>query len=145
MSRPFLYKVIFLSLVIVAVSIVIVVMATGNKTQTETGPSKPKPFCGTPSLPPEALAGKELYNSNCAACHGSLYRKAQASLLNISERHNTPFLYKFITAEDKLMDSGDELTQTINADWGGNKYTHKFKLTQKQVDDILRYLNINQY
>ena len=145
MSRPFLYKVIFLSLVIVAVSIVIVVIATDNKTQTVTEPPKPKPFCGTPSLPPEAHAGKELYNNNCTACHHSVYAKAQGSLMNIGERHEEAYLYKFITAEDELIKSGDELTLGINANWGGNKYTHKFKLTKKQVDDILRYLNVNQY
>ena len=81
----------------------------------------------------------------CIECHSSLKAKSQSTLRNISERHETTFLYKFITAEDELIESGDELTEAINGDWGGNKYTHKFKLTQKQVDDILRYLNINQY
>lgn len=143
MTRPFLYILIVLTVIVLAISAAIIILLPENSEEAAKPVSPVIPV--NKPLPPDALAGEKLYERYCIECHSSLKAKSQSTLRNISERHEAAFLYKFITAEDKLMESGDEVTQTINADWGDNKYTHKFKLTQKQVDDILRYLNVNQY
>jgi mono/diheme cytochrome c family protein len=87
----------------------------------------------------DPIKGKELFNSNCAACH-KLDAKATGPMLRgIAAKHDMPWLYKWIHNSSALIKSGD--AAAIKVYEANNKVamTAFPALSEADIDDIIAY------
>lgn len=144
MKKELIYVALFISLALIAVSVLALLKVYYDDQAYVTPVQEPvfHDFCGTEKMSEEQQKGKEPYNNYCSTCHGSRHQRHN-TLVDITRRFDEKFLISFIRSEDKLMAEHDTLTAKINEEWGGNQYTHKFKLTPDEVKAVLRYLDVN--
>ena len=64
----------------------------------------------------DPVKGKELYNSNCAACHKLDAKSTGPALRNVAEKHEKAWLYKWIHNSSELIKSGDAVAVKLFAD-----------------------------
>lgn len=142
MKKELVYVALFLSLALIAVSVLALLKVYYDDQAYTTPVQEPVPqfFCGTPDLTEEEILGEEIYELNCSPCHAK--RTAKHNYLKgITERFDEKFVISYIIAEDSLLKAKDSLALQRNDFWGGNSYTHKFKLTPDEVKAVLRYMD----
>ncbi|WP_298424255.1 cytochrome c [uncultured Kordia sp.] len=98
---------------------------------------KPQFICGTyyisPLLNEKAKAGKQLFNTNCAACHKLDKYSTGPPLRNINERFTTEDIIKFIRN-----DFSGTIKYTEKSDY---KCTSFPNLSDIDIQTILHYTN----
>ena len=98
-------------------------------------------FTSTP-LPVQAadtLAGKNLFNANCAACH-KLYNKAVGpALFQVGDKYEKEWLYTWIANSKAFVDSGDPRAIAIFEEYKGSIMTPFPALTNEDIDNIIAY------
>ncbi len=107
----------------------------------------PQNFCGTVSpcinVSENAIKGKKLFNTNCAACHKLDKKMIGPALRRIEKKREFPYndyVFDFITKEDSLNTINDRYTKTLNATY---KYAfdHNFKLSKTEFKYLMSYIN----
>lgn len=93
----------------------------------------------TVTLAQDAAKGKELFNSNCAACHKLDANSTGPSLRGVAERHSTDWLHKWIKNSSALIKSGDAEAVKVFNEWKQVPMTAFPNLTDAQIDDIIAY------
>jgi Cytochrome c len=106
-----------------------------NAGNTKTSPES---FCGTVSTAPEKIKGKNIFNSNCAACHridakGDILRNA------LKKFPSDQFFYNYVTAEDSLLQDHEKLSMTSNIMFEGD-YNHHFNLSQNEIEELKKHI-----
>lgn len=142
MKKELVYIALFLSLALIAVSILIFLKVFYDGQAYSQPIQEPiyHDFCGTPNSTEAEVLGKEIYNTYCSACH--FRRTAKHNYLKgVSERFGEKFVISYIIAEDSLLKAKNKMASERNDFWGGNSYTHTFKLTTKEVKAVLDYMN----
>jgi mono/diheme cytochrome c family protein len=87
----------------------------------------------------DPVKGKELFNSNCAACH-KLDAKATGPMLRgISAKHDMPWLYKWIRNSSALIKSGDAAAVKVYEENNKVAMTAFPALSDADIDDIIAY------
>jgi mono/diheme cytochrome c family protein len=87
----------------------------------------------------DPVKGKELFNSNCAACH-KLDAKATGPMLRgISAKHDMPWLYKWIRNSSALIKSGDAAAVKVYEENNKVAMTAFPALSDTDIDDIIAY------
>ncbi len=87
----------------------------------------------------DPVKGKELFNSNCAACH-KLDAKATGPMLRgIASKHDMPWLYKWIHNSSALIKSGDAAAVKVYEENNKAVMTAFPALSETDIDDIIAY------
>ncbi|KAB1156787.1 c-type cytochrome [Flavobacterium luteum] len=87
----------------------------------------------------DAVKGKELFNSQCAACHKLDAKMTGPALRNIIGKHDKEWLYKWIHNSQDLIKSGDPAAVKL---WEENKpsvMTAFPQLSNSDIDNIIAY------
>ncbi len=87
----------------------------------------------------DPVAGKELFNTNCAACHKLDAKSTGPALRGVAAKYEKAWLYKWIHNSSDLIKSGD--AQAVKVFEANNKVpmTGFPALSEAQIDDIIAY------
>jgi mono/diheme cytochrome c family protein len=83
--------------------------------------------------------GKELFNSNCAACHKLDAKMTGPALRGISSRLTNEWLYKWIRNSQDLIKSGDAEAVRVSKEYNGAVMNAFPQLTNSDIDNIIAY------
>ena len=93
----------------------------------------------------DPVAGKALFNSNCASCHkldrkmtGPALRNVEARLAE-DEGLDRQWLYKWIRNSSSLIKSGDDYANRIYLEYNKAAMTAYPQLSDSDIDNILAY------
>ncbi len=87
----------------------------------------------------DAVKGKELFNTNCAACHKLDAKMTGPALRGISARLSNDWLYKWIHNSSELIKSGDAEAVRISKEFNGSVMTAFPQLSTSDIDNIIAY------
>ena len=88
-------------------------------------------FCGTANLSENAFKGKQIFNSNCAACHKLDEIMTGPPLRGIAEKYDSVAIQKYLRVDKTTIDSK-----------GFNETCVYFpQLTDIDIRDLLAYTN----
>ena len=92
-----------------------------------------------PTSGADAVKGKELYNSSCAACHKLDGKATGPALRGVADKYEAAWLYKWINNSSDLIKSGD--AQAVKAfEENGKVPMPAFpQLSNEDIDNILAY------
>lgn len=93
----------------------------------------------TLSFAQDAAKGKELFNSNCAACHKLDGASTGPALRGVAERHSTDWLHKWIKNSSGLIKSGDAAAVKVFNEWKQVPMNSFPNLTDEDIDNIIAY------
>lgn len=93
----------------------------------------------TISFAQDAAKGKELFNSNCAACHKLDGNSTGPALRGVVERHDVAWLHKWIKSSSSLIKSGDAAAVKLFNDWNKVVMNDFPALSDEDIDNILAY------
>lgn len=113
-----------------------------KKFNTTCGTKEPQLICGITTLTNNARKGKELFNSNCAACHHLEKQMTGPALRGIKDQNtqlNSFFLFRFVTKEDSLLLMQDTLAISLNKK-SNYKFNHTFSFSEEEFTFLLDYL-----
>lgn len=87
----------------------------------------------------DPVAGKALFNANCAACH-KLDKKATGPLLRgVADKYDKEWLYSWIKDSQGMVKSGDATAVKLFAENNNSVMTSFPALTNGDIDNILAY------
>ena len=87
----------------------------------------------------DAVKGKELFNSNCAACHKLDAKMTGPMLRGVSAKHNKEWLYKWIHNSSALIKSGDAEATKLWEEYKPSVMTAFPQLSTTDIDNIIAY------
>lgn len=87
----------------------------------------------------DAVKGKELFNSNCAACHKLDGKATGPALRGVAQKYETPWLYKWIRNSSEMIKSGDALAVKVFEANNKGVMSAFPQLSDGDIDNILAY------
>lgn len=93
------------------------------------------------SFAQDAAKGKELFNSNCAACHKLDKDMTGPALRGVAERRDAEWLRKWVRNSADLIKSGDKDAVKVFEDWNKVPMTAFPSLSDQDIDDIVAYVS----
>lgn len=87
----------------------------------------------------DPVKGKELFNSNCAACHKLDAKMTGPALRGISSRLTNEWLYKWIHNSQDLIKSGDAEAVRVSKEYNGAVMNAFPQLSNGDIDNIIAY------
>lgn len=87
----------------------------------------------------DPVAGKALFNSNCAACHALDKRMTGPALRGVTARHDKEWLYAWIANPSAMVKSGDAAAVKIFNEYNQSVMTAFPNLSKQDIDNILAY------
>lgn len=87
----------------------------------------------------DPVKGKELFNSNCAACHKLDAASTGPALRGIAQKHEMAWLYKWVKNSSAMIKSGDPVAVKLFADNGQKVMTPFPQLSDADIDNIIAY------
>lgn len=95
----------------------------------------------TISFAQDVAKGKELFNSNCAACHKLDGMSTGPALRGVVDRHdgNVEWLHKWIKSSSSLIKSGDATAVKLFNEWNKVVMNDFPGLSDEDIDNILAY------
>lgn len=93
----------------------------------------------TVSFAQDAAKGKELFNSQCAACHKMDANSTGPALRGVIERHSSDWLHKWIKNSAGLIASGDAAAVKVFNEWNKVPMNAFPNLSDEDIDNIIAY------
>lgn len=93
----------------------------------------------THALAQDVAKGKQLFNSQCAACHKLDGDMTGPALRHVTDRYSTEWLHKWIKNSAELIKSGDATAVKLFNDWNKVPMNAFPNLSDQDIDDILAY------
>jgi mono/diheme cytochrome c family protein len=87
----------------------------------------------------DPVAGKALFNANCAACHALDKKMTGPALRGVSAKYDKPWLYKWINNSSALIKSGDAKAIKIYEEYNKSVMTAFPNLSTADIDNIIAY------
>lgn len=88
----------------------------------------------------DATKGKELFNTNCAACHKRYKRSTGPALHGITDDIDRQWIYDWVHNSTALIDAGDSRAVQIFEEFNQTAMTHFPQLSEDDIDNILAYV-----
>jgi mono/diheme cytochrome c family protein len=110
--------------------------SAATTTAAATGTAAPAATSGG-----DAVAGKALFNANCAACHKLDAKATGPALRGISAKYDMPWLYKWINNSSALIKSGDAKAVKVFEENNKSVMTSFPQLSTTDIDNIIAYTN----
>ncbi len=93
----------------------------------------------THALAQDVAKGKQLFNSQCAACHKLDSDMTGPALRHVADRHSTEWLHAWIKNSSGLIKSGDAAAVKLFNDWNQVPMNSFPNLSDEDIDNILAY------
>ncbi|WP_348797626.1 c-type cytochrome [Flavobacterium adhaerens] len=87
----------------------------------------------------DVAKGKELFNTNCAACHKLDAKSTGPALRGIADKHDKAWLYKWIHNSTDLIKSGDAAAIKVFEENNKVPMTSFPQLSEGDIDNIIAY------
>jgi mono/diheme cytochrome c family protein len=87
----------------------------------------------------DPVKGKELFNSNCAACHKLDAKMTGPALRGVSQKHDMAWIYKWVHNSTAMIKSGDAAAVKISTEYNGSVMTAFPQLSEADIDNIIAY------
>ena len=87
----------------------------------------------------DPIKGKELFNSNCAACHKLDAKSTGPALRGVADKYEKEWLYKWVHNSSELIKSGDAQAVKTFEENGKGVMTSFPQLSNADIDNILAY------
>lgn len=87
----------------------------------------------------DAVKGKELFNTNCAACHNLDKKMTGPALRGVSGRHKKDWFYGWVKNSSALIKAGDPDAVKLFAENGQAVMTAFPQLSNADIDNIIAY------
>ncbi len=87
----------------------------------------------------DAVAGKALFNANCAACHKLDKKATGPALRGVADKYDQAWLYSWIKDSQAMVKSGDATAVAIFAENNNSVMTSFPALSNGDIDNILAY------
>jgi mono/diheme cytochrome c family protein len=87
----------------------------------------------------DPVAGKAIFNANCAACHKLDAASTGPALRNVSQRHQMAWIYKWVNNSSVLIKSGDAEATKLFEDNQHKVMTPFPQLSTTDVDNVIAY------
>ncbi len=110
--------------------------SAATTTAAATGTAAPAATSGG-----DAVAGKALFNANCAACHKLDAKATGPALRGILAKYDMPWLYKWINNSSALIKSGDAKAVKVFEENNKSVMTSFPQLSTTDIDNIIAYTN----
>jgi mono/diheme cytochrome c family protein len=91
------------------------------------------------SFAQDVAKGKELFNSQCAACHKLDANATGPALRGVAERHSSDWLHKWIKDSSGLIKSGDAAAVKVFNEWNKVPMNAFPNLSDEDIDNIIAY------
>ncbi|MFL9836362.1 cytochrome c [Flavobacterium sp. ST-75] len=141
MIKRITYGVIFGSVLIITGVVFLCAFIVLPDTPQQTVVEKePILFCGTPNPPQKSAKGREIMNSNCAACHKVNIDLGNGALRGIDKNYNAAFLMDYINNEDSLIKVNNSVVKQLLQKYGENDYKHKNEFTKEEIESLISYI-----
>ena len=85
----------------------------------------------------DAVAGKALFNANCAACHKLDKKATGPALRGVADKYDQAWLYSWIKDSQGMVKSGDATAVTLFAENNNSVMTSFPALGNGDIDNIL--------
>ena len=85
------------------------------------------------------MAGKKLFNANCAACHKLNKKAVGPALRGVSAKYDKEWLYSWIKNSAAMIKSGDAQAVAIWEEYNKTAMTAFPQLSNADIDNILAY------
>lgn len=93
----------------------------------------------THALAQDVAKGKQLFNSQCAACHKLDSDMTGPALRHVTDRHSTEWLHSWIKNSSGMIKSGDAAAVKLFNDWNQVPMNSFPNLSDEDIDNILAY------
>ena len=87
----------------------------------------------------DPVKGKEIFNTNCAACHKLDAKATGPALRGVGAKYEKAWLYKWIHNSGDLIKSGDAIAVKVFADNNKIPMTAFPQLSEADIDNIIAY------
>ncbi|WP_309642461.1 c-type cytochrome [Flavobacterium sp.] len=87
----------------------------------------------------DAVKGKELFNTNCAACHKLDAKSTGPALRGVSGKHDMAWIYKWVHNSSEMIKSGDAAAVKLFAENNNAVMTAFPQLSEADIDNIIAY------
>jgi len=87
----------------------------------------------------DPVAGKALFNANCAACHKLDAKATGPALRGVAERRDGQWLHKWIRNSSEMIKSGDPIAVGLFNEYNKAVMTPFPQLSDADIDNILAY------
>lgn len=87
----------------------------------------------------DAAKGKELFNTNCAACHNLDKKMTGPALRGVANKYDKAWLYKWVNNSSALIASGDAKAKKVFEENNKTVMTAFPQLSTADIDNILAY------
>jgi len=87
----------------------------------------------------DAVKGKELFNTNCAACHKLDAKSTGPALRGVADKHDKAWIYKWIHNSSEMIKSGDAAAVKLFEENNKSVMTSFPQLSEADIDNILAY------
>ena len=87
----------------------------------------------------DAVKGKELFNTLCAACHKLDAKATGPALRGVADKHDRAWLYKWINNSSAMIKAGDPAAVKLFAENNNAVMTPFPQLSTTDIDNILAY------
>lgn len=95
---------------------------------------------GTASVEGDVSAGKELFNSLCAACHKPYKKAIGPALHGVTDKRGKEWLYEWIENSAAMIASGDDQAVAIYEEYNQTSMNAFPQLSEEDIDNILAYV-----
>ncbi|MBL30018.1 MAG: cytochrome C [Flavobacteriaceae bacterium] len=96
-------------------------------------------FLNANAQEPDPIAGKKLFNANCAACHKLNKKAVGPALKGVSSKYEKEWLYKWIKNSSAFIKSGDERAIAIWEEYNRSAMNSFTQLSNADIDNIIAY------
>lgn len=87
----------------------------------------------------DPVAGKALFNANCAACHKLDSKSTGPALRGVASKHEADWLYKWIHNSSEMIKSGDATAVKLFEENNKSVMTAFPQLSNADIDNIIAY------
>ncbi len=126
-------RTLFFSLVWVLIFSFTSIAQTAAPTAATSAPAAPATSGGDP------VKGKELFNSNCAACHKLDAKMTGPALRGVAQRHEMAWIYKWVHNSSEMIKSGDAAAVKLFNENNKAVMTAFPQLAEADIDNIIAY------
>ncbi|GGD82951.1 c-type cytochrome [Planktosalinus lacus] len=87
----------------------------------------------------DPVAGRQLFNSNCAACHQLDRKGVGPALRGVAEKYEKEWLYSWIRNSQALVKAGDPTAVALFEEWNQSVMQAFPQLSDEDLDNIIAY------
>jgi mono/diheme cytochrome c family protein len=87
----------------------------------------------------DPVKGKELFNSNCAACHKLDAKSTGPALRGVAEKHDMTWIYKWVHNSSDMIKSGDAAAVKLFEENNKAVMTAFPQISEGDIDNIIAY------